>query len=938
MLLGFWNALKAKHNKPQIIVSFYTNKIAIFTYKEDAGLGENWARLLSYRCKAISANPRMNHAYPDDVLFDILADKLPDLYKSTVFSLRTQLMYTVDQKMQFLYQIESKTSTLYGIDSEEEESARIAKDRNRGRRNRASSHPTRDCSESDQSIHDSWHKMCYLCKMKHFVRSCPDLELAVRAVEKHHENRRRDAKAKRSSRTKSYSTSSKAPLKTKISTRRDWVYPLANKAEAYNSVNKWKTMVELQLNKKFKAAGCDNAPELIKAIKEWNAKDGVTMELTTISAPHQNGPAERTIQTVNADSRAIIKDAELPLEFWDEAAEADCYMRNRTASVPRINGKRISPLEAFTGKIPEIDHIRRWGSKCYYFVDRKSIPAKERKDKLINPARVGVFMGYSETTTSHFKVYSPELGCTIEVSILKVDKKINGGTIDLKIRSSGIGAQGTKNKMNDRNPRGRPKNTTLSSTEKSTLSSDHLRKPMQEPSHESETGPKSVLSADDPYSEDTDSVKSVIPELPQPVDTISTGNKKKFNNTVPTEQCTPEQIIRKKKTSSENITDKRKLSLEAKKRVKSVAPATPQPTVKEKDINEKGSPILLKLQTSTKLSNEGSNGKPNNKITVTSESQASKIQMFEQPNQVTVDQSFPTHRQNPKRLRAFLANTLDNEGNVNIDVLKSMLREGFESAFPVDVKCGITIPRTYIEAVNDPRYSKQWKAAMAEEMLALHSNNTFREVLPKSANLVTFKWVYAIKTKDNCSLKRFKAKLVARGFSQVFGEDYNETFAPTVCMDTLRLFLATVAAEDLECYQFDIKNAFIESHLEETIYLSPPKCLDVKKGYVWQALRSLYGLKQAARDWNKLFEKELKSKGFIQSLADPCLFTHLDKSLKLLVYVDDCVASARKSKEIDWFSQILHDPFKTKPLGEIKKILGARITRDRQNRTLYLDQ
>ncbi|KAI0991081.1 hypothetical protein K3495_g17106, partial [Podosphaera aphanis] len=160
-----------------------------------------------------------------------------------------------------------------------------------------------------------------------------------------------------------------------ISTRRDWVYPLANKAEAYNSVNKWKTMVELQLNKKVKAAGCDNAPELIKAIKEWNAKDGVTMELTTIAASHQNGPAERTIQTVNADSRAMIKDAELPLEFWDEAAEADCYMRNRTASGPRINGKRISPLEAFTGKIPEIDHIRRWGSKCYYFVDRKSIPA-----------------------------------------------------------------------------------------------------------------------------------------------------------------------------------------------------------------------------------------------------------------------------------------------------------------------------------------------------------------------------------------------------------------------------------------------------------------------------------------------------------------------------------------------------------------------------------
>lgn len=132
---------------------------------------------------------------------------------------------------------------------------------------------------------------------------------------------------------------------------------------------------------------------------------------------------------------------------------------------------------------------------------------------------------------------------------------------------------------------------------------------------------------------------------------------------------------------------------------------------------------------------------------------------------------------------------MDDDGDVNIDILKDMLGEDFENAFPVDVKCGITIPRTYKEAINDPRYSKQRKAAMAEEMLALHSNNTFREVLlPEGANLFTCKWAYAIKTNDNGSLEWFKARPVARGFSQVFGEDYNKTFAPTVRMDTLRLF------------------------------------------------------------------------------------------------------------------------------------------------------
>jgi Reverse transcriptase (RNA-dependent DNA polymerase) len=89
---------------------------------------------------------------------------------------------------------------------------------------------------------------------------------------------------------------------------------------------------------------------------------------------------------------------------------------------------------------------------------------------------------------------------------------------------------------------------------------------------------------------------------------------------------------------------------------------------------------------------------------------------------------------------------------------------------------------------------------------------------------------------------------VARGFSQVIGVDYNDTFAPTVRMETLRLFFAMVARKNLECSHFDIKNAFTESHLKEKILMDPPPGLKVKKGMVLKVLRSLYGLKQAARD------------------------------------------------------------------------------------------
>jgi hypothetical protein len=124
-----------------------------------------------------------------------------------------------------------------------------------------------------------------------------------------------------------------------------------------------------------------------------------------------------------------------------------------------------------------------------------------------------------------------------------------------------------------------------------------------------------------------------------------------------------------------------------------------------------------------------------------------------------------------------------------------------------------------------------------EEIISLMENGTWEEVVPpKHTNMVDSKWVFTIKTKPDGTVERFKVRLVVRGFTQVHGIDYNETFALTVRMDTLRLFLATVAAEDLECFYYDIKNAFTESHLKEQILLKPPEGVHVKKGHVLKVL------------------------------------------------------------------------------------------------------
>jgi hypothetical protein len=130
-------------------------------------------------------------------------------------------------------------------------------------------------------------------------------------------------------------------------------------------------------------------------------------------------------------------------------------------------------------------------------------------------------------------------------------------------------------------------------------------------------------------------------------------------------------------------------------------------------------------------------------------------------------------------------------------------------------------------------------------------------ILPSSTNRISMKWVFTITTMVDGNIERFKAKLVVRGFSQAYGLDYDETFAPTVRLDTLWLFLAIVAFENLECWHFDIKNAFIESKLKEKIFFQPPPGVKIRLGYVLQVLRSLDGLKQAARDWHELIKAEL---------------------------------------------------------------------------------
>jgi hypothetical protein len=139
---------------------------------------------------------------------------------------------------------------------------------------------------------------------------------------------------------------------------------------------------------------------------------------------------------------------------------------------------------------------------------------------------------------------------------------------------------------------------------------------------------------------------------------------------------------------------------------------------------------------------------------------------------------------------------------------------------------------------------------MKEELDALHKNHTWDLVdLPRGKSVVGYKWVYKIKTCSHGTVDRYKARLVARGFTQEYGVDYEETFAPVARLSSVRALLAVAASRHWSLSQMDVKNAFLNGDLSEEVYMQPPHGFSSPPNKVCHLRRALYGLKQAPLAW-----------------------------------------------------------------------------------------
>ncbi|GJY83348.1 ribonuclease H-like domain-containing protein [Tanacetum coccineum] len=231
-------------------------------------------------------------------------------------------------------------------------------------------------------------------------------------------------------------------------------------------------------------------------------------------------------------------------------------------------------------------------------------------------------------------------------------------------------------------------------------------------------------------------------------------------------------------------------------------------------------------------------------------------------------------------------------------------------------------------ATQDERVTTLEENIFSEEMDALLRNETWEIVeLPKGRKAIGSKWIYNIKYQSSGEIDIFKARLVAQGFSQKEGIDYEETFSPVVKMVTVRCLLNIVVSMSWHVFQLDVNNAFLYGDLEETVYMKPPEGYFPSDNKVCMLKKSLYGLKQAPRQWNANLTSTLIENGFSQSKYDYSLYTKSDKGvfLALLVYVDDIIITGNSVSKIKKFKVYLKSKSMIKDLGKLKYFFGIEV-------------
>ncbi|MBW0461440.1 hypothetical protein O181_001155 [Austropuccinia psidii MF-1] len=256
------------------------------------------------------------------------------------------------------------------------------------------------------------------------------------------------------------------------------------------------------------------------------------------------------------------------------------------------------------------------------------------------------------------------------------------------------------------------------------------------------------------------------------------------------------------------------------------------------------------------------------------------------------------------------------------------------------VAAGSDVPRKYIQAICHKK-SDSWREAIADVIRSIEKHGVGKVVEKSEAqNMLGTTWVFWEKEDSNGNITRYKAQSCMQGFSQIEGLDYNETFAPTGRITTLRFLLGFCALHNLEIHQMDVKIAFLYGVPKEKAFMRYPDGYphSLRQGMCLQLMKSLYGLKRSPQCWYKHFSKTFRELHFSPCQADACLLVK-NKGPQCYVFLHvDYMIIGGEPAQVENFKNNIRSLFEMDDLGEVYYVLGIKVTRNRALGTIALSQ
>ncbi|KAJ3576496.1 hypothetical protein NP233_g369 [Leucocoprinus birnbaumii] len=700
-----------------------------------------------------------------------------------------------------------------------------------------------------------------------------------------------------------------------------WTLLLRSKADTFVAFKRFLATVELQSKKKVL--------KIRRIIRE-------------MSAPHvhqQNGRAERFNQTIVEKAQTMRLDACIPDSWWEFAVETAVHLYNRTP-VRRLNWK--TPYELVFGAKPDLGHLRVFGCGAYVF-----IPKDLRANKLAAHSEPMIFVGYDIGSKSykfiHHTMGNKEFSSPTAIFDEDWYPKLQGKSHRNDREKAKITPPVIKPTLGDGEvlqPNWFPDDIPYIAK----FPEQRSRNPMinlpppNVPPVPPAPGPSQPRNASPGPSRPRPMPVPPPPPSPSPQPSQGSGNE--------TPMPAPSDRKGKKRATVEDSVDEDDSGLRRSTRLRTprIIPDNlyndPKPFT-FRQVRNRGSSIPHVTYAPSQVETDWLRNEmmENSRNWIRENRNTRPLPKRQNPTQSAPDTEME---------EAATGNNDTEMGNEEGNIARIVQEGGnelLEFLLANVVKGGDNQkrPEKFRDLAGLPADERdKWLKACLEELEALKKHNVFtlvpRSALPKGCRPIGNRWVFNVKSDG-----RYRSRLVAQGFSQVHGVDYDELFSPVVRYETTRLLLALAALEDYDIECVDVKTAYLYGKLDEEIYMEQPEGFQTKGmgDCVWKLNRALYSLKQAGLAWWREMSESMLQLGFKRCKSDAGIYViHEGNDIVIaIVYVNDVLFMGTKgSTLLKRKKEEFMEKWECRDSGTVKEFLGMQITRDRKNRKIYLDQ